>query len=157
MTNDDDRLILIKLINYSYMSKFMIQKKVFGWLSDFIALPGDKLQLNKQHIINRVQFQTLIINSSGTNCTLVLNDCKTDAALPVQLMRINPKHLLGWAKPKRAKTLAPAPSPKPIMYLTCKKSNTVTKSSPRVFNDGNWKLDLQFALQYHKETNSQSS
>lgn len=72
--------------------------------------------------------------------TFVLNESTTDAALPVQLIRINPKHRAAWAKPKRASTLAPAPSPNPMTYLTCKKSNTVTKSSPSVFNDG--KLNL---------------
>lgn len=71
---------------------------------------------------------------------MFLNDCKTDAALPVQLIKINPKQRPGWAKPNRASTLAPAPSPKPMTYFTCKKSKTVTKSSPKVFNDGNWKL-----------------
>lgn len=72
--------------------------------------------------------------------TFVLNESTTDAALPVQLIRINPKQRAAWAKPKRANTLAPAPSPNPMTYLTCKKSNTVTKSSPSVFNDG--KLNL---------------
>lgn len=72
--------------------------------------------------------------------TFVLNESTTDAALPVQLIRINPKHRAACAKPKRANTLAPAPSPSPMTYLTCKKSNTVTKSSPSVFNDG--KLNL---------------
>jgi hypothetical protein len=99
---------------------------------------------------------------------LVLNVSKTVAAEPVQLMRTKPRHLVGCLRPKRAKTLAlnisrkefteikinvqiirfpskapdnyPAPSPNPITYFTCKKSNTVTKSSPRVWSDGNWKL-----------------
>lgn len=74
------------------------------------------------------------------NFTLFLNESNTDAALPVQLIKINPKQRAGCAKPKRANTFAPAPSPKPITYLTCKKSNTVTISSPNVFNDGNGKL-----------------
>lgn len=50
--------------------------------------------------------------------TLVLNDCKTLAALPVALINTKPSTREGWAKPKRAKTLAPAPSPRPITYLT---------------------------------------
>lgn len=76
---------------------------------------------------------------------LVLNVSKTDAADPVQLINISPRHLDGCFKPKRAKTLAlknenkckyffiwylnemskiyqayPAPSPNPITYFTCK-------------------------------------
>lgn len=72
--------------------------------------------------------------------TFVLNASKTEVALPVQLIKIRPKHLVGCAKPKRASTFAPAPSPKPITYLTCKKSSTVTKSSPSIWNEGYWKL-----------------
>lgn len=74
--------------------------------------------------------------------TFVLNESTTDAALPVQLIRTDPKHRAGCANPNRAKTLAPAPSPRPIIYLTCKKSRTVTKSSPSVFKDG--KLNLNW-------------
>lgn len=72
--------------------------------------------------------------------TLVLNESTTDAALPVQLIRIKPKQRAGCANPKRANVFAPAPSPSPMTYFTCKKSNTVTKSSPSVFSDGKTKL-----------------
>lgn len=71
-----------------------------------------------------------------------MNASKTEVALPVQLIRIRPKHLAGCAKPKRANTFAPAPSPNPMTYLTCKKSSTVTKSSPRIWNEGYWKLEM---------------
>lgn len=92
------------------------------------------------HSLRIHSIYSTILLEKKLNFTLVLKESTTEAALPVQLMRINPKHRAACAKPKRANTLAPAPSPNPMMYFTCKKSNTVTKSSPRVFNDGNAKL-----------------
>lgn len=70
-----------------------------------------------------------------------MNVSVTLAALPVALISINPRLLVGCAIPNLAKTFAPAPSPNPMTYFTCKKSRTVTRSSPSVFKDGNWKLN----------------
>lgn len=72
--------------------------------------------------------------------TLFLKFSKTDAALPVQLIRMRPSTREGLAIPNLARTFAPAPSPSPITYFTCRKSSTVTRSSPSVCSVGNWKL-----------------
>ena len=74
--------------------------------------------------------------------TLFLKLSITLAAEPVQLINIIPTTLVGCAKPNLAQTFAPAPSPKQITYLTCKKFNTDTRSSPRVCNVGNWNLKI---------------
>ena len=60
----------------------------------------------------------------------------TEAAEPVQLMRIMPRTREGCLRPKRASTLAPAPSPSSTTYLTCRKSSTVTRSSPTTSSEG---------------------
>lgn len=100
--------------------------------------------MNRMKMSVKIEFQNRLnrpLNKDGNYLiTLVLNESTTDAALPVQLIKINPKQRAGCANPKRASVFAPAPSPKPMTYFTCKKSNTVTKSSPSVFNDGKTKL-----------------
>lgn len=115
----------------------MKHQKALCWRSNFISFPIYKLKTLKTFLWrNSTVFQSFI------NPTFVLNVSTTLAALPVTLININPRLREGWAIPNRAKTFAPAPSPNPITYFTCKKSSTVTKSSPRVFRDGNWKLNL---------------
>lgn len=117
------------------MSKLMKNEKTFRRRCNLIPFPIDKLkQLTKLKSLR--SFRYIVY-------TLVLNVSTTLAALPVTLIKISPRHRVGWAIPNRAQTFAPAPSPKPMTYFTCKKSRTVTRSSPSVFNDGNWKLYLE--------------
>lgn len=130
----------------TYMTKFMVQKEIFSWTLDFIGFPINELWNEREENAaaemwtfhsNKTRFE---FKTHHFRFTLVLNESTTLAALPVQLIRMSPKHRAACAKPKRANTFAPAPSPNPITYFTCKKSKTVTKSSPSVFNDGKTKL-----------------
>lgn len=127
---------VLRLID-TYMSEFVINQEAFDTLCYivFVRFPADELFVDGDEI----NWKSFFL-SKACQLTFVLNASKTEVALPVQLIRIRPKHLAGCAKPKRASTLAPAPSPKPMTYLTCKKSSTVTKSSPSIWNEGYWKL-----------------
>lgn len=91
-----------------------------------------------------------MITENGTQRihTLFLKFSNTDAALPVQLIRMRPSTREGFAIPNLARTFAPAPSPSPITYFTCRKSSTVTRSSPSVCNVGNWKLMRNQKIKY---------
>jgi hypothetical protein len=91
-----------------------------------------------------------VITENGTQriYTLFLKFSNTDAALPVQLIRMRPSAREGLAIPNLARTFAPAPSPSPITYFTCRKSSTITRSSPSVCNVGNWKLMRNQKVKY---------
>lgn len=90
----------------TYMSEFMVEKEILCRLCDLISFPCDELSFLKRKLGKFTAKQ--IRNQRFIHCsfiqTLFLKLSMTDAALPVQLMSINPKQRAAWANPKRAST-----------------------------------------------------
>lgn len=88
--------IVILILN-TYMAKFMVEQKILRRLGNLVTFPGDKLYTGKT--IQKINEFGFHIRTICHLLTLVLNDCTTEAALPVQLIKINPKQRDEWANP----------------------------------------------------------